>query len=140
MHSDRRWDADYVTVSKLIKDGTLGRVVDFETHFDRHRPSVPEGTTSWKYQIIPAGGAVYDLGTHLLDQALNLFGIPAKVTGFIFAQRAKSIPGFHDSFTVLLHYPDSLIVTAKCSVISPDENQLRFWVRGEKGSYKKVSD
>jgi predicted dehydrogenase len=136
---DRRWDADFVTVSKLIKEGTLGRVVDFETHFDRHRPTVPEGTTSWKHQVLPASGAIYDLGTHLLDQAVHLFGLPKRVTGFVGAQRANGVPGFDDSFTVLLHYPDSLVVTAKASVISAEENQLRFWVRGEKGSYKKVS-
>jgi predicted dehydrogenase len=87
--------------------------------------------------VIPASGAIYDLGTHLLDQAVHLFGVPEKVTGFIGSQREGNTSGFEDSFTVLLHYKSGLLVTAKAAVVSPEENQLRFWVRGEKGSFKK---
>ena len=118
----------------------LGRVVEFESHFDRHRPEEPPASASkWKNKVIPGGGAIYDLGAHLLDQAVQLFGLPAKVTGFVGSQRAHNISGFDDSFTVLLHYGNGLLVTAKAGVVSPVEEQLRFWVRGEKGSYKKVS-
>lgn len=86
---------------------------------------------------MPGGGAIYDLGAHLIDQAVHLFGLPLKITGFIGCQREVKVEGFADSFTVLLHY-DGLLVTAKSSVISPEENQLRFWARGDKGSFKKV--
>lgn len=134
---DRRWDADYVTLSKLVKNGTLGRVVEYETHFDRYRPVIPN-TDSWKYKVLPAGGAIYDLGTHLLDQVVYLFGLPQQVTGFVGSQREVNPTGFEDSFTVLLHYNSGLLVTAKCSVVSPEEKQLRFWVRGDKGSFKKA--
>ncbi len=97
--------------------------------------------TSWKTKAIPGGGPVYDLGTHLLDQSLNLFGLPKRITGFVGSQREGSIAGYEDSFTVLLHYDVlGLLVTAKASVISPEEQQLRFWVRGAKGSFKKVQD
>jgi predicted dehydrogenase len=89
--------------------------------------------------VIPGGSAVYDLGTHLIDQTVNLFGLPKKITGFIGSQRENNIPGYEDSFTVLLHY-DGLLVTAKAAVISPEEKQLRFWARGDKGSFKKVQD
>jgi predicted dehydrogenase len=134
---DRRFDADYLTLSKLVKNGSLGRVVEFETHFDRHRPEAPVNSSSWKTKIIPASGAIYDLGAHLLDQAVHLFGLPQRVTAFIGSQREANATGFEDSFTTLLHYDNGLTVTAKAAVVSPEENQLRFWVRGDKGSFKK---
>ncbi|EGD92503.1 NAD binding Rossmann fold oxidoreductase [Trichophyton tonsurans CBS 112818] len=135
VYQNRRWDADFVTASKLIKDGSLGRVVEFETHFDRHRPEL-NIKKAWKGKDIPGGGSIYDLGTHLIDQAVHLFGLPNEITGFITAQREINTENYEDSFTVLLHY-DRLLVTAKSGVISPEENQLRFWIRGEKGSFKK---
>ncbi|KAL2010344.1 hypothetical protein VTN00DRAFT_6151 [Thermoascus crustaceus] len=136
VYQNRRWDADFVTLSKLVKNGSLGRIVEYETHFDRHRPELPAVST-WKTQVIPAGGAIYDLGTHLLDQAVHLFGKPDRVTGFVGSQRENNTTSFEDSFTVLLHYNRGLLVTAKAGVVSPEENQLRFWVRGDKGSFKK---
>lgn len=137
---DRRWDADFVTLSKLVKNGSLGRIAEFETHFDRHRPEEPSADASkWKNKVIPGGSAIYDLGTHLLDQAVHLLGLPKRVTGFIGTSRAVNTSGFEDSFTVLLHYANGTLVTAKATVVSPEEEQLRFWVRGEKGSFKKVS-
>jgi len=139
VRTDRRWDADFQTLSKLYKNGSLGRVVEFETHFDRHRPQEPSPSASkWKNKVIPGGSAIYDLGTHLLDQVVYLLGLPKRVTGFIGSQRKVNTSGFEDSFTVLLHYGDGVLVTAKAGVVSPEEAQLRFWVRGEKGSFKKV--
>lgn len=135
---DRRWDADFVTLSKLIKNGSLGRISEFETHFDRHRPEEPAADGhKWKNKVMPGGSAVYDLGTHLLDQAVHLLGLPKRVTGFIGSARAVNTNGFEDSFTVLLHYANGTLVTAKATVVSPEEEQLRFWVRGDKGSFKK---
>jgi len=126
-----------VTLSKLVKNGSLGRVVEYETHFDRHRPDGPSDPSSWKAKVMPASGAIYDLGTHLLDQAVHLFGLPQRVTGFVGSQRENNPSGFADSFTVLFHYDSGLLVTAKAGVVSPEEKQLRFWVRGVKGSFKK---
>lgn len=137
--TDRRFDADFVTLTKLVKNGSLGRVVEFETHFDRHRPEEPPADVSkWKNKAIPGGSAIYDLGSHLLDQAVQLMGMPDRITGFVGSQRAVNTTGFEDSFTVLLHYNNGLLVTAKAGVVSPEEKQLRYWVRGEKGSFKKV--
>ncbi|KAM0101965.1 hypothetical protein ACP6JE_003424 [Aspergillus fumigatus] len=136
--TDRRFDADFVTLTKLVKNGSLGRVVEFETHFDRHRPEEPPADVSkWKNKVIPGGSAIYDLGSHLLDQAVQLMGMPDRITGFVGSQRAVNTTGFEDSFTVLLHYNNGLLVTAKAGVVSPEEKQLRYWVRGEKGSFKK---
>lgn len=138
--TDRRWDADYVTLCKLVKNGSLGRISEFETHFDRHRPAEPAADASkWKNKVIPGGSAIYDLGAHLLDQAVHLLGMPQRVTGFVGSAREVNTSGFEDSFTVLLHYANGTMVTAKATVISAEEEQLRFWVRGDKGSFKKVS-
>jgi predicted dehydrogenase len=138
VYQNRRWDADFVTLSKLVKNGSLGRISEFETHFDRHRPEEPSADShKWKNKVIPGGSAVYDLGTHLLDQAVHLLGLPKRVTGFIGSAREHNTSGFEDSFTVLLHYANGTLVTAKATVVSPEEEQLRFWVRGDKGSFKK---
>ncbi|KAJ5317671.1 hypothetical protein N7508_002179 [Penicillium antarcticum] len=135
---NRRFDADFVTLSKLIKNGSLGRISEFETHFDRHRPQEPAADShKWKNKVIPGGSAIYDLGAHLLDQAYVLFGLPQRVTGFIGSAREVNASGFEDAFTVLLHYANGTMVTAKATVVSPEDEQLRFWVRGDNGSFKK---
>ena len=136
VYQNRRWDTDFLTLSRLLKEETLGRVVEFETHFDRHRPEAPKG--GWKTEPLPGGGAIYDLGTHLIDQVVVLFGLPDRITGFVGSQRAQNPEGVDDSCTVLMHYGSGLLATVKAGVVSPEVNQLRYWVRGEKGSYKKA--
>lgn len=124
-------------MSDLIQKGTLGRIVEFESHFDRYEPQQPANAATWKHVVMPGHGAIYDVGVHLLDQSVRLFGLPDRVTGIIGTQREGSEIGFEDAFTVLLHY-SGLLVTVKATVISPAAKQLRFWVRGERGSFKKV--
>lgn len=139
VYQNRRWDTDFLTLSELLKEGTLGRVVEFETHFDRHRPGAPAGHTTWKAKSLPGGGAAYDLGTHLIDQVVITFGLPERVTGFVGSQRAHNPERIEDSCTILLHYDSrGLLATVKVGVVSPEVNQLRYWIRGEMGSYKKV--
>ncbi|RVX71454.1 hypothetical protein B0A52_05026 [Exophiala mesophila] len=135
VYQNRRLDSDFLTLKKFIDDGTLGRVVEFESHFDRHRPEPP--ADNWKAHHAPGTGAVYDLGTHLMDQVVHLLGMPKRITGFVGSQRAINTTGLEDSATVLLHYDNQLLVTVKAGVVSPEVEQLRFWVRGEKGSFKK---
>lgn len=133
VYQNRRWDSDFLTLSKYIKNGSLGRVVEFETHFDRHRPDEP--TDNWKLAQ-PAGAVIYDLGTHLMDQVVHLYGLPKRITGFLGSQREQNPSGFVDSCTVLLHY-EGMLATVKAGVVSPEVSQLRYWVRGDKGSFKK---
>ena len=87
---------------------------------------------------MPGGSAIYDLGTHLMDQVVHLLGTPKRITGFVGSQRENNTSGYEDAFTVLLHYDGGVMATVKAAVVSPEEKQLRFWVRGDKGSYKKV--
>ncbi|KDE85521.1 putative dehydrogenase [Aspergillus oryzae 100-8] len=107
VYLSRRWDADYLTLSKLIEDGSLGRIVDYETRFERHVPDILG--SRWRTESIPGGGAIYDLAIR-----------PAKrITAFLGNQR-EGIDGSDDSFTVLMHY-DEFMATAKAAVISPQE-------------------
>ena len=101
---------------------------------------MPATSRAWKSQPIPGGGAIYDLGTHLLDQVVVAFGLPKWITGFVTSQREQQEgeEAAPDSFTVLLHYENGLVATAKAGVVSPEKEQLRFWVRGTSGSFKKV--
>lgn len=143
VYQNRRYDSDYNTVAKVMKyDRLLGDVAEFETHFDRHRPDPP--AQNWKAVDAPGHGAVYDLGTHLLDQVYHFFGMPKSVTAWVGNQRRGVDDGAADSFTAILEYGDTeaggkgpLMVTAKAGVVSCEEEQLRFWVKGTKGSFKK---
>nr|POF21072.1 putative oxidoreductase [Quercus suber] len=134
VYQNRRWDSDYLTLRKIMADGQLGDLAEFETHFDRHRPDPP--ADSWKTKDAPAHGALYDLGSHLIDQVYHAFGMPQKVTGFLGNQRRGVKEGAPDSCTVLLHY-DAMLATVKAGVVSAEEEQLRFWIKGSKGSFQK---
>ena len=132
---NRRWDVDFLTVRRLLDEKRLGdRVVEFETHFDRYRPAAPSGT--WKASLSPekGGGPLYDLGSHLLDQVYVLFGMPDAVYAKMPSQRRD---GVEDSLTALLSYANGLLVHVRVGVLSAETRQLRFWVRGSAGSYKK---
>jgi predicted dehydrogenase len=136
VYQNRRWDTDFLTVQQLIKGDMVGRVVEFETHFDRYKPERP---ANWKgnLSMAQAGGVVYDLGTHLIDQAYVLFGLPKSVVG-IFTNQRNDGGEEPDSITVLLGYgPGGPLVTAKAGVLSVETDQLRYWVRGSKASFKK---
>ncbi|KAG7005234.1 oxidoreductase [Physcia stellaris] len=131
VYQNRRYDTDFLTILSLLRSNTLGRIASFETHFDRHRPTIPAPSmtnpSSWKTKADVSGsGAIYDLGTHLIDQAVVAFGLPNRVTGFVGSQRAENPGGFEDSCTVLLHY-ESMVAEVKAAVFHLDiqEEQLK---------------
>jgi scyllo-inositol 2-dehydrogenase (NADP+) len=97
---NRRWDGDFITVKKLLKEGAVGRLVTFESHFDRFRPVPREGT--WKEAENPANGMLFDLGPHLVDQVLSLFGAPNAMTASVRADRDDT--AIEDAFDITLHY------------------------------------
>jgi predicted dehydrogenase len=139
VYQNRRWDADFLTIKRLIKAGTLGRIYEFETHFDRFRLEKPE---TWKGHLTmnQGGGAIYDLGSHLIDQVYVLFGMPTTVYGKFINQRSGTIDFKDpDSITAILSYADTgLLAQIRIGVMSVEAQQLRFWVRGTKGSYHKA--
>jgi scyllo-inositol 2-dehydrogenase (NADP+) len=98
---NRRWDSDFLTLAKLVKDGGLGKVHTFESRFERWKP---EGLRAWKAtaDVAEGGGMLFDLGSHLIDQALTLFGPAVRVYG----ETARHTPGAgtdEDVFVSLLH-------------------------------------
>jgi predicted dehydrogenase len=125
---NRRWDADFLTLRRLVAEGTLGRIVQFESHFDRWRP-VPAPV--WKEARV--GGSWLDLGPHLVDQALCLFGKPRSIV-LDLATLREGAPA-SDYFHATLAY-DSLRVVLHASKLSADHG-LRFAVHGVQGSWVK---
>ena len=81
---NRRWDGDFVAVTNLLASGVLGEITHVESHFDRYRPIVRD---RWRERRGVGAGLWYDLGPHLVDQALQLFGVPDRVIGNLAAQR-----------------------------------------------------
>lgn len=137
VYQNRRWDSDFLLVKHLISNDVLGRVVEFNSHFDRYRATAP---SNWKGELgIPSGGsALFDLGTHLIDQAYVLFGMPQAVHGRTLAQRSGKADYFNpDAVSAELTYPDGKLVHIRISVLSVETVQPRFWVRGYKGSFHK---
>jgi scyllo-inositol 2-dehydrogenase (NADP+) len=85
---NRRYDGDFLTLSKLVAEGTLGRIVTVLSHYDRFRPL--QRPNSWKEASGPASGNLFDLGPHLVDQALALFGVPTHVTASVRYERDRT--------------------------------------------------
>jgi len=129
----RRWDSDFLTLQKLLHEDSLGRLVAFESRLDRWRPA-PLTERLWKESAEAGGGKLLDLGPHLVDQALVLFGKPEGVGAEIV--REKDGPGVDDAFTIRLRYP-GLIVTLGANSLSLPAAP-RFHLRGTKGNYWKV--
>ncbi|WP_232697205.1 oxidoreductase [Brevibacillus daliensis] len=130
VYQSRRYDSDFLTIQRLIREGRLGDVYLFESHFDRYRPVVRD---RWRENDVPGSGILYDLGSHLIDQALVLFGMPETVTADILAQR----PGARtdDFFHVTLQYERLRVVLHASNLIVHPGPRLQ--VHGDKGSYIK---
>ena len=128
---NRRWDGDFRTVAALAADGTLGRVLRFESRFTRWRPQPKPG---WKETADPAaaGGVLYDLGSHLVDQAITLFGPPVDVYAELDVRRPGAA-AVDDAFVALTH-ADGVRSHLWMSAISADLGP-RFRVLGDKAAY-----
>lgn len=128
---NRRWDGDFMTVRKIIDERLLGRLVEYEAHFDRYRNYLQK--ESWKEQVSSGSGTIYNLGSHLIDQALVLFGLPEAV--FADIRSLRSGAEVDDSFTLLLKYPE-IKVTLKVSYLVREPGP-KFSLHGTHGSYLK---
>ncbi|MCL9777471.1 oxidoreductase [Vibrio methylphosphonaticus] len=131
VYHNRRWDGDFLTVKKLIEEGNVGDVKHFESHFDRFRPEVRQ---RWREQTTNGGGILFDLGSHLIDQCLDLFGLPDAITAQCLMLREGS--SNVDYFNVTLHYPNH-IALLHGDLFSAAPNQ-RFSLKGTQGSYEKM--
>jgi scyllo-inositol 2-dehydrogenase (NADP+) len=128
---NRRWDGDFLTVRKIMDGGKLGRVVTFESHFDRFRPLPREAT--WKESGNEANGLLMDLGPHLVDQSLALFGPPEAITASV--RRDRDQTDIEDAFDITLHYP-RLLAHCRSTMLACDAAP-RFLLHGTRGSFKK---
>jgi predicted dehydrogenase len=129
---NRRWDSDFQTLYKLVREDAVGRVVHLESTFDRWRPVLR--ARAWKDD--PAqGGMLLDIGTHLGDQALALFGKPRAVSADVTRERDGDENSANDSFTLRLRYAE-LTVVLSANVLS-SLARPRFHLRGTKGNYWK---
>ncbi|KAF9247153.1 hypothetical protein BU15DRAFT_84700 [Melanogaster broomeanus] len=128
-YQNRRWDSDHLSLKRLLAlppshPQCIGNLLEFESHYDRYR-------------------AVYDLGSHLLDQALSLFGRPAKITAFLQNIRGVTKPEVDDIFTIYLHYnvgtpfPNQFTVLLRSHILSAKGTQMRYAIRGTKGVFTK---
>jgi scyllo-inositol 2-dehydrogenase (NADP+) len=129
---NRRWDSDFQTIQKLLHEGQLGHLVYFESRFDRWRPHPPSDRL-WKENPSQGGGVLLDLGTHIADQALTLFGKPESVAADILCEREWARA--NDAFTLRLRYPGFTVVLGANSL--SNLTQPRFHLRGIKGNYWK---
>lgn len=128
---NRRWDSDFKTIVKIVSENLLGNVVEYEAHFDRFRNFLKPDT--WKEEDAPGSGILYDLGSHLIDQALCLFGLPAEVSAELRTQREDS--QITDSFHLMLHYPNLRVILKAGMLVR--EPGPRYKVYGDKGSFLK---
>ena len=127
---NRRYDADFRTLRQLLAENALGTVTQFESHFDRLRLDVRD---RWRERPGPGAGLWYDLGPHLLDQALQLFGAPIGITTDIAVQRDGGLTA--DYFHATLRY-DRLRVILHASTMMA-AHDLRYSVHGTRGSFLK---
>jgi predicted dehydrogenase len=131
VYQNRRWDGDFLTVKKIIEGKLLGELVEFESHFDRFRNYIKPN--SWKEEILPGTGLLYDIAPHLIDQAVCLFGNPKSVYADLRTQRPDG--KIIDAFELILDY-DKLKVTLKSNYLSKIPLP-RFTLHGTEGSYIK---
>ncbi|HEK9102152.1 oxidoreductase [Bacillus pfraonensis] len=130
VYHNRRFDNDFLTIKKLIEEKQIGNVYAYEAHFDRFRPHV---RNRWREKNLPGSGILYDLGSHLIDQALHLFGKPDAVSADVVKQR----PGAEtdDYFHIVLHYGIKRVVLHSSSYVK--HAGPHFSVHGDKGSIVK---
>ncbi len=128
---NRRWDSDFLELRRLIESGELGEVWRFESRFERFRPEAPEG--AWRFSVPRerGGGVLLDLGTHLVDQALQLFGPAATVHGEVHARRGG--PADDDAFIALRH-ESGVLSHLYASEVAPSPGP-RMRVQGSKGAF-----
>lgn len=128
---NRRWDSDFIGIKQVIEEGRLGKVKLFESHIDRFRPEV---RVRWREQNVPGSGLWFDLGPHLIDQTLQLFGLPQSVQGNIATLRDGA--EINDWAHVILNYPEHKVILHASMLVAGGTS--RFTVHGDKASVVKA--
>jgi len=131
IYQNRRWDGSFKTLQKILADGQLGRIASYESHYDRFRPK--PRLERWRENGGPGGGLLLDLGSHLIDQALVLFGEPERISASIRIEREGGATD--DAFDITLFYP-TLTASLRASSITLVSGPV-FAVHGTQGSFIK---
>ncbi len=132
VYQNRRLDGGFLTVQKLLENKMLGRVVEYECHYDRYRNFIQEG--SWKEDGDERTGVLFNLGPHIVDQALVLFGKPHAVTAHLSVLRTGGRTT--DQFNIRLHYK-GFVATLRCSYLVREMGP-QFIIHGTEGSFLKM--
>jgi predicted dehydrogenase len=132
---NRRYVADFLTMKHIIEQELLGETREFFSHYDRYRPD-PRTYGLWREEELPGSGVFYDLGPHLIDQALVLFGKPSFITADI--RKQKDYSKVDDYFDIRLDY-GKLIVTLHSSMLVREMGP-RYMIHGTKGSFIKTGE
>jgi len=128
---NRRFDSDFLTVQKLLAGGRLGDLLRYDANFNRFKPQL--NVKKWKEQPAASNGILYDLGAHLIDQCIALFGAPLSVQGETYTQRAES--DIDDAFDIWLDYgPMKAYLHASLLVREPTP---RYVLHGTNASFVK---
>lgn len=130
VYQNRRWDNDFLTVKACVESGAMGEIYLYESHYDRYRPEV---TKRWREQNIEGSGMLYDLGSHLIDQALHLFGLPTTVFGDVISQREGSV--VDDYFHIVLGYGRMRAILHSGMIVK--NPGPKYQIHGGKGSFIK---
>lgn len=130
VYHNRRWDGDFLGLQQALQRGDLGQPRVFLNQFDRFRPAPRD---RWREHAIDGAGIWYDLGPHLVDQALCLFGRPDAVSASLRALRegSQNVDYAH----VVLHYPDKEVVLRSSPFCC--EPMLRFQLETDHGTWRK---
>lgn len=132
VYQNRRYDGDFQAIRQLVAEGTLGRIVRFETNYDRFRPELKTG--AWRERDEPGAGILFDLAPHLIDHALVLFGVPEAVTADVRRERAAAV--VDDAFDVRLHYPGGMRAVLRSTMLAAAQRP-RFVLQGTAGAFFK---
>ncbi len=132
VYHNRRFDADFQALRQTIAAGTLGRIIRFESTYDRFRPTPKPG--AWREKPGPGSGILFDLAPHLLDQAMTLLGAPDAIVADVRTERNGL--STDDAFDIFLQYPQGARALLRATVMSAVPRP-RLVVLGEKGSYLK---
>ncbi len=132
VYQNRRYDGDFQALVQLVASGVLGRIVRFESNYDRFRPQLRPG--AWRERSGPGSGIFFDLAPHLIDHALLLFGMPKTLTADIRIEREGAVAD--DAFDLALHYPRGLRADLRSSILAA-ATRPRFLLHGTQGAFVK---
>lgn len=132
IYQNRRWDSDFKTVQKILKDNILDEIVEAEIRFERYNPILSQKT--WKEEMQNGSGILWDLGAHIIDQALVLFGFPTQL--FADLRKLRKDTKVVDYFDILLYYPDKR-VRLKATFFAKEVLPV-YVLQGRKGSFLKM--